>query len=277
MIPEAIQRRLADRERPRPRADRDIRPGDIRRAASGGVERLVLVLKVNPARENAQVTLVHATPDDATSADLVIEPSVAGTTFPIVVEAAMRGVVWVKDLGRLVTEVPRGVVDACLSPAQGLPAGDGMWTGLAMEGPLDARWAFKESERETLAQLCSSCTEASLEHETIGLDVDEVFMALLEPADDAARMMEAIVDLWHRRRDRLIFTYDHVDLLESNGLLAVDRWVLALGDDGRAFRLGPLEQLINRALEQFSFDVGEPDSVLGPVELATSARAIQEF
>ena len=56
MIPESLTQRLATRPVPVPRANHELRPGDLRRGSSGGVERLLLVLKRNSAESTVQVT-----------------------------------------------------------------------------------------------------------------------------------------------------------------------------------------------------------------------------
>ena len=106
-----------------------------------------------------------------------------------------------------------------------------------------------------------------LDGEAFTLEVDEVFHALLAPSPDAGRMMSALVDLWLTRSDDLVFTLDHVDFLESKGLLDIDRWVSALGDDGLAFRVGPLQLVIDRAMARFGQREPQPQSTLGEREL----------
>ena len=259
MIPDAIQRRLAERTPPRPRADRAIAAGDIRRAESGGEERLVLVLKVNSGREDAQVTLIHPYPEYATESDIIVDPSVTGLSYPAVAQTGLRGIVWLKDLGRLVATVPAEVVHCCLSPRPSELSGPGLTAGTTFAGPLAARADFKNSERASLARLTADCTEAALDGGPFAFDVDEVFNALLAPSPDAGLMMEAIVDLWVTRGDDLVFTFEHVEFLDSKGLLAIEVWDSALGIDGLSFRLGPLQGLIDRAMARF--DHSEPAEV----------------
>lgn len=267
MIPESIQRRLSLRTPGRPRADRPIGSGDIRRAFSGGEERLVLVLKVNPRRENAQVTLVHPYPEYATDNDVVVEPSVSGVSYPLVVEAGMRGVVWLKDLDRLVARLPLEVVDACRSSRMVIPSGTGLSVGPAYNGPLEARAEFKTAERASLARLCADCTSAALDDEAFELELDEVFTALLEPSPHAGSMMGAIVNLWLTRGDELVFTLDHVEFLDDKDLLAIDHWERTLGADGLAFRLGPLQGLVDRAMARFGIEEPVATSRLGVRDL----------
>ena len=272
MIPDLIKKRLADRTPPRPRADRAITSGDIRRVESDGESRLVLVLAVNPARENAQVTLIHSYPEQATGDDIVVDPSVSDLTYPIVVEAGMRGVIRSLDLGRLVTSLPSEVVAACLSPRMPALTGGGLSTGTAFGGPLDARSAFKDAERRSLARLCADSTAAVLDGGTFEFEVDEVFQALLASSHDAGLMMSVIVDLWVTRGKDLVFTLEHVEILDSRGLLEIDRWEAALGSEGLAFRLGPLQSFIELALTQYGQDELIAESTFGTRELAAAGR-----
>jgi len=270
VIPKAIQQRLAERRPARPRADRPIAAGDIRRAESGGEERLVLILKVNPKRENAQITLTHPYPEYATENDIIVDPALSGVTYPIIVQGGMRGLVWLKDLGRLVARVPDEVVSACLGARAGTPLGAGLSVGTTFLGALEARADFKQSERASLARLCEDCTAAALESGAFELDVDEVFSALLAPSPHAGLMMQSIVDLYKTRGDNLVFTLDHVEFLESKGLLVHDRWELALGVEGLAFRLGTLEKLIERARSWYGLDEPRPTSTLREKDLVAA-------
>ena len=273
MIPESVRRRLAVDDVVRPRADRAIAAGDIRRAESGGVERLVLVLKVNSARENAQVALIHSYPEYATDGDLIVDQKVSGVSYPIVVETGMRGIVWLTDLRRLVTGLPTEVVAACLGPRLVTPAIPGISVGTAYMGPLEARADFKGSERNSLAQLCADCTAAVLEGGTFQFEVDEVFSALLAPSPHADLMMQSIIKLWKTRGDDLIFTLEHVEVLESKGLLAVERWESSLGVEGLAFRLGPLQHFIERAMTWFGQDEPRPTATIGEKQLVDAGRS----
>lgn len=146
--------------------DTPIRVGDVRRAESGGQERLVVVLRVQQDRKNAQVTIVHPYTEYATSADVVVEPSVSNLSFPLVVQAGMRGVVWLNDLGPLITSVPAEVVAICLSPAKLWSLNQdykmGLSSGPPLTGPLDARMTFKNSEHESLSRLTADCTASAL-------------------------------------------------------------------------------------------------------------------
>jgi len=197
---------------------------------------------------------------------------VSGVSYPVVVQAGMRGVVWLKDLDRLVTSLPDEVVAACLSSRMPKLTGIGLSTGTAFTGPLDARAVFKDAERRSLASLCEESTAAALDGVMFEFEVDEVFHALLAPSPDAGLMMGAIVELWATRGGELIFTMDHVDFLESKGLLDIDRWEAALGTEGLAFRLGPLQEFIELAMARFGHDEPNAQSTLGERELVSAGR-----
>jgi hypothetical protein len=161
-LPSALRRHVALRGTQQPPEDRPVSVGDVRRAASGGEERLVVVLAVNPERENVQVTLVHPYAEWATSGDVVVEPAASGVRYPLVVQATMRAVVWAGDLGPLVADVPAEVVAICLAPAMRPPEGVDLSSGPRLTGQLDARWDFKMSELGSLSRLSADCTAAAL-------------------------------------------------------------------------------------------------------------------
>jgi hypothetical protein len=268
MIPDSVLRKLAERTQPKPRADRAIVAGDIRRAESGGEERLVLVLKVNSDREDAQITMLHPYPEYATESDIIIDPSVTDLTFPVVAQTGLRGVVWLKDLGRLISSAPVEVLNSCLGPRPRELSGPGLTAGTTFAGPLEARADFKSSELASLARLSGDSTEAALDGAPFAFDVDEVFTALLAPSPDAGQMMQAIVELWATRGDQLVFTLEHVEFLNSKGLLAIDRWESTLDSDGLAFRLGPLQSIIERATNRFGQNEPQPNVTYGERALA---------
>ena len=170
VIPDSIRRRVATLPATSSAlalpiaGDREATAGDVRRAGgAGGEERLVLVLKVQPGRSNAQVTLVHPNPEYATTEDVLVDPAVSGVAYPIVVEAGLRGIVWLRDLGPLVAELPAEVVTLCLRPGATAPTGPGLSVGTRYCGPLDARAAFKQREYASLARLCAGCTAVALD------------------------------------------------------------------------------------------------------------------
>ena len=170
VIPDSIRRRVAvlpatSSALALPIAsDREATAGDVRRAGgSGGEERLVLVLKVQPGRSNAQVTLVHPYPEYATEKDVLVDPAVSGVAYPLVVEAGMRGIVWLRDLGPLVVALPSEVVTICLRPNTSVPTGPGLSVGTRYCGALDARAYFKQHEYASLSRLCADCTAAALD------------------------------------------------------------------------------------------------------------------
>lgn len=152
-VPEPIRRRLAGWVPPRPPVDRPVAPGDVRRMTSGGVDRLVAIVGV-PAHVGAQVALIHPYPEYATGDDVVVDPSVTGVRYPIVVQPGVRGVVRLTNLGPLVATVPDEVVSACVASRPVALTSAGLYAGTAFTGPLEARAAFKAGERATLGVLC---------------------------------------------------------------------------------------------------------------------------
>lgn len=230
----------------------------------------MLVLKISSRRNLAQVTIVHTCPEYATESDIVIDPSVSGVTYPIVVQTGMRGVVWLKDMERLIAEVSPNIVDACLSSRAVALSGPGLSIGTIYNGQLEARADFKTAERASLSHLCDDCAAAALEDDLIEFESDEIFGNLLTPSPHADLMMEAIIDLCLTRGEMLIFTLEHVEFLRERNLLDAARWREVLGAEGFAFRMGPLQMLIDRAMSTVEVESSPATVRLGFRELVGS-------
>lgn len=247
MIPEAVERRLRSYRRPRSRASSEvIASGDIRatRARDGSEERLVLVLAVDGSRNIAQVTLVHPYVEYATDHDMVLDHEASGLGFRVVVEADLRGSVWLVDLDRRLSNLPRAVVEACLDPERVFPDLRGVASGAEVFGPLDDRYEFKRLERESLAAVCAECTSALLD----GLDMEvgdtgvsgaeltvvELLEAMLAGTSHSDELMAKANRRWQTLREPMISEWDEVEVLAARGLLEFERW-LAAGDAHFAF------------------------------------------
>lgn len=140
---------------------------DERSVEAGEGSCLVLVLAVDPARRIAQITLIHPYLEYATASDIVIDSSVSGVTYPVVVQAAMRGAIPIESLGNLVTRVTGEVVNACLSSLTVSLNSEGLSSGTALRGPFDVRSVFKTSERVALNRLWHSSRSLHYQiHET---------------------------------------------------------------------------------------------------------------
>jgi hypothetical protein len=113
----------------------------------------VLVLDVEG--EHAQVALVHPFVEDMTDWDVLVDKTVAGSRFPIVVESDLVSVLWVHQLRILVGHVGEEVLDEANRALAGEPSS--LLVGLPLEGRLDGRWEFKEGEGAALRSLCADC------------------------------------------------------------------------------------------------------------------------
>ena len=92
-----------------------------------------------------------------------MDPAVSGVAYPLVVEAGVRDIVWLRDLGPLVAALPIEVLTICLRPNTTVPTGPRLSVGTRYCGPLDARAGFKSSEGRHWP--CSAPT-ARLPHST---------------------------------------------------------------------------------------------------------------
>lgn len=245
-VPDALQSVLERRRRDsfaRPTVERyksRVSRGDLRTVrpldgAATGV-RLALVLSVDSARDFAEVMLVHTAPELACEADAIVVPELASTSYEVVIETDVRGVVWTWQLGRTAGHVPENVLPS-LGPvaASTLPNGKASETtvitaGTPIAGPADPRWSFKKSEGEELRLLARDCTEALL---------DEGFPWMVDPGllrpellDLAADPPALLTDLmhWIATRSLEISASDLEHLLEL-GVFELDAWA-AVGDIG---------------------------------------------
>lgn len=140
MVPESIRALAAQHRarfpRPAPHVDHDVQVGDVRRLECGDADaRLVLVKDVLPT--HVVVVLVHAYTEMITSADLVLERE---GSYPLVVQNDLVSCALLEHVGLLIERLPAGWEDEA-------------WSGADLIGPLDCRWAFKQSEGDALRAL----------------------------------------------------------------------------------------------------------------------------
>lgn len=141
--------------------------GDVRLVtAPHADQRLCLILNVT-AEGLADVVLIHAEPELATSADGVVPPSVSGVAYPLVVQTDLRCTVWSSQVGRRVGHLGGDVLDTLngiaaavyreCSPFAYEPTGTvpEVWSGRPLGGTDDARWHYKVSEGDALRKLAS--------------------------------------------------------------------------------------------------------------------------
>ena len=242
--------------------------GDIRRVRNGDLERLALILRVNPDSNTTQFTLVHSYVDFATEHDIIIDLAVTQLPYGIVVETDLRAVVSTAEIGELIAVVPSRVVSACFEGPGGFIEDGKMFLGPPMLGPLDARWDFKVEEGEVIREL-SSAAIASFENPEVQwvFEFDEIFAALLLPVDDAHAMALAMYELWLVRGNSLVVTPEHLVLFDDRGLLVRETWAGALGESGIHFFDSVMTFFIERARSSFNRSAESPEQIIGLKEL----------
>ena len=132
--------------------------------------RIALVLAADHGSGHAEVLLVHSASEMATACDAVLPSEAVSAPFDVVVQTDLRGVVWQAQTGRRVGRLDRRSLEfvrAIMGEGQIPAISDCSWsdmsTGIEMAGPLDGRWAFKESEGEALRALTADCTATMLD------------------------------------------------------------------------------------------------------------------
>jgi hypothetical protein len=261
--------RTANEQRPsRAPGKHMVSRGDIRHIQNGSTERLVLVLMVDADTETSQVTLLHSYLEFATEFDVVIEPSASGLQYPIVVETDLRGVVLTAELGESLGLLPEKFILACFDGLDQFVEDAEAFVGPPLLGPLDARWDFKVDEGETIRELSSAVIDA-LDGKEIGweFNFDEIFGALLLPADDAPAMALAMFELWSLRGDSLVVTPDHIVFFDERGLLARELWTTALGELGVLFFDSVMIGFVEKARSAFNKTYERPEESIGISEL----------
>lgn len=211
-------------------AMRRIRRGDMRVVQppccedAAATRRLCLVVAVDPTSEFAEVVLVHSAPELATSVDGVVPSSASGAPYDAVVQTDLRSVVWTFQVGRLVGRLDESALEALSSVALGEPAserlhGSKIWSGSALTGENDRRWAFKADEGSVFRILTRECTSALIDGGTVWeIDPDLLRKGHL---DCAVGGPEVVWEFWEwrsTRRSRPLTVSD--DLL--NEMLAQD-------------------------------------------------------
>lgn len=167
-----VRRLGADRPRFRPREDGAERPraGEIRLARSLGPEstvqpRLVLVLRVEPGLDYAEVCLLSNERDMMSDRDVLLPQQQTHLPFDLVAELDLAAPIYLiqaceyfgqVESARLLAQLRRAVS----GEFQVFDPGE---RGVAIRGPHDPRWAFKEVELAHLQGLSSRCANDVLE------------------------------------------------------------------------------------------------------------------
>jgi hypothetical protein len=245
VIPPKLQQALERTRSANPIADRGVRPGDVRKLSdSNCTSRFALVLTIDSKAGVAEVTLIHPYVEYATDLDVIVHRSADGPAFDLVVQTDIRAAVSTLQLDRLIGVVTPNVVSACLRGADTFDPSADAHLGAPLTGPMDARWEFKVAEGKNLIALSAKVTAAALDDSLWELDADEVFSALLAPAPDADRMIEALIDLWSARPDSFVLSADHIEVFERYRLHEVTVWSAALGEVGTQFYSAVLTPMI---------------------------------
>ena len=126
--------------------------------------RIALVTDIIPESGLVVLALVHTAPELATSWDAVVPTPLASTPYVVIVQADLRGAVWVSQLGKRVGYLPEEVLAAVravvrssidAAPIRRL----GIYSGTPLRSALDGRWAFKKAEGEALQRLALTLDE----------------------------------------------------------------------------------------------------------------------
>lgn len=258
IVSSAFAKRGAARtpEEQRPLLPGRVIEGDLRVMGSlahePAVHRIGLVRRVDTADEFVEVFLVHSAPELATDHDIVLPAALTSAPYDAVVQTDLRGVVWTFQLQKRVghlTELETIRAAHKNSELAGPAAlGDrttGIFRGFPLAGPIDRRWAFKESEGVAFRALTADCTEALLDQE-FAWEVDPGLLqpSLLDFADDPELLL---IELLHWAQTRcLSLTDDDLELLNASGALEVDTWS-RFSDLGTDLRLGLQEVLLRAA------------------------------
>jgi hypothetical protein len=231
-LPEAVRAAAMHRPPtipPRHGGTRHPSRGDLRlvRAPYGGdgTPRIGLILEVAPGGNILEIALVHSSADLATSFDGVVAGKLVGTTFPMVIQTDLRGMVWSDQVRRLVGTVSPATLEAVSDLVGGSSdAPDGIEIGTPLLGPRDRRWAFKEAEGAALDALCGDCTTELIRGQEPWLMGRELLMPeLLTRSDSLEEVLEELGH-WLRTRDVRI-DLETALWLEDAGAFEVSMWL----------------------------------------------------
>ena len=220
-------------------ATRRISRGDMRlvqppcREGAAGTRRLCLVVGVDSTSEFVDVVLVHSAPELATSVDGVVPSSTSGAPYDAVVQTDLRGVAWTFQVDRLVGRLDERSLEALSSIALGNPAteraqGNEIWSGSALTGESDRRWAFKADEGSVFRTLTRESTAVLIDGGTVWeIDRELLRKGQLDGATDGPEVVQEFWEWRSTRRSRQLTISD--DLLTE--MLAQDPPTPSPGSD----------------------------------------------
>ena len=128
----------------------------------------VLVTAVHPDDGYVEICLAHHDTDAATQYDIALDPFETGMIQPLVLSADVVGVLWLDQLRTRLGGVTTEILQLLPGLSEGrYPDGYGPQVGLPLQGTSDWRWAFKESQIDSLNEICGDCTRRLLDGESM--------------------------------------------------------------------------------------------------------------
>ncbi len=245
---------------------RRVERGDVRvvepLAWQRGARRIAVVCRVDPDCEIAEMMLAHPWPELATDTDAVVASEDSGLPFPLVVECYVRNPVWLwqvfERLGGFTESQMNAVGEAVIDDN---PMAEGVYTGLPLAGPADARWSFKAQEITEWRTITEDCF-------TVLLDGDRVWQFdrdRLQP-DTYGESSEDVLSL--QSRERLAETIHQiatrpmsvaVDDIDTEAL-DFECWSEHLGRDAGMDVFAAFQPLFDKALSQ-SYETLQKEAV----------------
>ncbi len=209
---------------------RTVRRGDLRLITApcdaSGQARLGLVLNVDTTLEFIEIALVHPYSELATSMDSVVPGELAGTTFDVVVQTDLRGVVWTlvqasRAVGQLSMEILEVISN--LVEMDRPTSTTGIRIGTPLAGPHDRRWSFKATEGKALDSITSDCASEVIDGGSPWKVSPELFIPkLLASTSDLDLILIELAHLLSTRNLRL--TVEDAQKLEQRGALEIEAW-----------------------------------------------------
>jgi hypothetical protein len=234
-VPEVVKRAVVSRASAgvrsvAPAPTQEVERGDLRLItppyAGDSPARLGLVLEVGVDGKTVEIALTHSSPDLATAFDGIVSGAVSGTSYPVVVESDLRGVVWIGQVAARVGHLAPRVLEAVsrLVGGDDVVGVEGVDVGTRLLGPTDRRWAFKEAEGAALDALCSDCSTELLRGREPWLMGRELLVPqMLTQMDSLDEVLEELGH-WLNTRDVRI-DLDTALWLEEAGALEVSTWL----------------------------------------------------
>jgi len=237
--------------------------------------RLVLVIGVDTTSGSAEVYLIHSAPELATSRDVVVEGSLVGTPYDVVVQTDLHGVVWSFQLDRRIGHFDELAIANVRTLGSGTPdpelvpsreaVSQAIYCGSELVGVLDRRWSFKEAEGSALRRLTADCTEALIDDDCVW-QVDQKLL-LPDHLNLAAAPESLLGELihWVGTR-RLSMADDDLERLVAAGVLEPEYWA-TFGDLAMDVASSLQDWMVNASADSDIGEAGELVGLLAPAHL----------